>query len=540
MKIAALYARVSTNNQENEKTIDSQISDIKEKIAKDGVILGDSLSYCDNGWSGSILARPELDRLRDAIKNKLFQVLYIYDYGRLSRDIGDQILLRKEFQEAGIEIIAIHDINGSTLEAYFQQNIMGMFHDYERKKIAERFRRGKLFRAKNGYLFGWNAPYGYQLIKGDKKKLIPATFEIVNEEANNIKTMFKWLVEEQMTIRQIIMRLYEQKILPRKNKKGYWSTSTLSRLFRDETYIGRTYYNKRIAIKPENPRNKDAYKHINKSSRKFRDKNEWHGINVPAIIDKDIFNKAQQQLKSNSQFCMRNKVHEYLLSTLVKCTCGNTRAGEGINGHLYYRCTDRVNRFPLPKECFAAGVNATILDSKVWNEIYKLITDPKQIEKQYDRWNVKIKTVQENHNSIDTDKLKIELDEQKEQEERFVKAYGAKVISLEQLQSQLSEIKLKKSQIMAKLTTSRESIQTENPIILPDLTQFCDKMKSEIDQLDFKEKQFVVRQLVDTVVTDGATASVEGSLPLVIPKENTENNYGQNFINRNCRSTKRW
>lgn len=540
MKLVGLYARVSTNNQENEKTIDSQISEIKEKIVKDGRMLGDNLSFCDNGWSGSILARPELDRLRDAVKAKLFQVLYIYDYGRLSRDIGDQILLRKELQEAGIEIIAIHDINGSTLETYFQQNIMGMFHDYERKKIAERFRRGKLFRAKTGYLFGWNAPYGYKLIKGDKKKLTPATFEIHKEEADRVKMMFQWLIEEQLTMRQIIMRLFEEKILPRKNKQGHWSTSTLSRLFRDETYIGTTYYNKRIAIKPENPRNKDAYKHFNKSSRKFRDKKEWLGIKVPAIIDNNTFNKAQQQLKTNSQFCMRNRVHEYLLSTLVKCSCGNTRAGEGVKSHLYYRCTDRVNRFPLPKECFKSGVNATILDMKVWKEIYNLITNPKLIEKQYDRWKVKITTNQQNHDYIDVEKLRKELDEQKEHEERFVKAYGAKVISLEQLQSQLMEIKLKKSQIMGKLATSRDNNPpTQKSIILPDLRHFCDTMKAEIDHLDFKERQFIIRQLIDSVVTDGATASVEGSLPLVITEENTQNNYGQNSINRDRRTSKR-
>ncbi len=57
-------------------------------------------------------------------------------------------------------------------------------------------------------------------------------------------------------------------------------------------------------------------------------------------------------------------------------------------------------------------------------------------------------------------------------------------------------------------------------------------MKTEIEELDFKERQYVVRQLVDTVVTDGATASVEGSIPLVIPEENTNNNYEQSFINR--------
>ncbi len=540
MKIAALYARVSTGNQEKQETILSQVAEIKERISKDGLMLGDNLSFGDEGWTGSVLARPELDRLRDAVKSKLFQVLYVYDLGRLSRDFLNQLILKKEIEEAGIKIVSLHDINNETPESGFAQNVMGLFHDYERIKIAERFRRGKLYKAKNGILFGWNAPYGYRYIKGDKKT-IPGSFEVVKEEAEIVKMIFKWFVDDQMTIRKVILRLFEQKILPRKNKKGYWSTSTLSRLLRDETYIGKTYFNKRVAVESINPRKKDGYRKIKKTSRKNRPTEEWCPISVPTIIDEDTFIRAQQQLKTNSQFCMRNKVHEYLLSTLVKCTCGNTRAGEGVKSHLYYRCTDRVNRFPLPKECFVPGVSATILDTKVWSEIYNLLTDPKQIEKQYSRWNVRIATIQNNNDYVDVEKLKKELDEQKEQEERFVKAYGAKVISLEQLQSQLMEIKLKKSQIMSKLAISRNNTPpAQKSIILPDLRQFCDTMKAEIEDLDFKERQYVVRQLVDSVVTDGAFASVEGSIPLVIPQENTKNNYGQSSINRDRRITKRW
>jgi len=535
MKIAALYARVSTGNQEKQETILSQVAEIKERIVKDGLMLGDSLSFYDEGWTGSVLARPGLDRLRDAVKNKLFQVLYVYDLGRLSRDFLNQMILKKEIEDAGVKIISLHDINNETPESGFAQNVMGLFHDYERIKIAERFRRGKLFKVKNGILFGWNPPFGYTYVKGDKNKSISGSFKINESEADIVRMIFKWFTEEQLTIRQIIMRLYEQKIYPRKNKDGHWATSTLSRLLRDTTYIGKTHFNKREAIEAANPHKKDGYRKIKKTSRKNRPITEWHELSVPSIIDEKTYLGAQQQLKINSQFSMRNKIHEYLLSTLVRCTCGNTRAGEGVNGHLYYRCTDRVNRFPLPKECFATGVNATILDSKVWNEIYKLVTDPQRIEKQYERWNMRITTIQKSPDFVDVPKLNKELKDQKELEDRFVKAYGAKVISLEQLQSQLVDIRLKESQIMNKLSTSHnESLSTQKSIILPDLKQFCDTMKAEIDNLNFKERQFSVRQLVDTVTTDGVTATVEGSIPLFISKENTQNYYEQRSFNRNC------
>lgn len=70
------------------------------------------------------------------------------------------------------------------------------------------------------------------------------------------------------------------------------------------------------------------------------------------------------------------------------------------------------------------------------------------------------------------------------------------------------------------------------------ISQFCDTMKAEIDHLDFKERQYLIRQLVDTVITDGATATVEGSISLEVPEEK-QNIYGQNSINRNCWTAKR-
>jgi len=389
-------------------------------------------------------------------------------------------------------------------------------------------------------LFGWNAPYGYKYVKGDKKT-IQGSFQIIDKEASVIKRIFTWFVEEQLTIRQLIVRLQAQNIFPRKSKNEYWSTSTLSRLLRDKTYIGITAYNKTEAIEAKNPRTTGGYKKVNKTSRKDRPIEEWFFITVPAIIDKELFNRAQEQLKLNAQFSMRNKVHEYLLSTLVRCSCGNTRAGEGIKNHLYYRCTDRVNRFPLPKQFYAPGVNAIILDTKVWNEVAHLLTEPKRIEQQFKRYCQEIEVKQDNPYFTDGEKLKLELKDLKEQEARFVKAYGAKIISLEQLQTQLTDIKFKQQEIIGKLSNTRSDIAPfKKHIDLPDLEELCDKMEAELKCLNFKEKQFIVRQIVEKVVTDGKTATVNGYIPLVIPEVKTENYYEQRSINRYRWNTTRY
>lgn len=82
---AALYARVSTELQKDEKTVENQLAEILPEIEKDGNSLLEGCQYIDEGWSGAILERPELDRLRSDARDKKFDILYVYDRGRLAR-----------------------------------------------------------------------------------------------------------------------------------------------------------------------------------------------------------------------------------------------------------------------------------------------------------------------------------------------------------------------------------------------------------------------------------------------------------------------
>jgi len=147
--IAALYARVSTARQENEATIESQVEEIKNRIIEDGNMLSKENIFIDDGWSGSEMQRPGLDEMRDAAQSNNFQVLYVYDRGRLSRIFFHQEILIQELKEKDVEFVTIHDIDAKTLEEGLLQKVQGIFHEYERLKITERFRRGKLHKAKH-------------------------------------------------------------------------------------------------------------------------------------------------------------------------------------------------------------------------------------------------------------------------------------------------------------------------------------------------------------------------------------------------------
>ena len=102
IQLIAVYARVSTARQEEEGTIETQLSAIREFASKNNYTI--VKDYVDNGWSGDMLARPALDQLREDAKKKLWQAVLIYDPDRLARRYSFQELVMDELRELGIEI----------------------------------------------------------------------------------------------------------------------------------------------------------------------------------------------------------------------------------------------------------------------------------------------------------------------------------------------------------------------------------------------------------------------------------------------------
>jgi site-specific DNA recombinase len=93
MKSIAIYARVSTEQQVQQATIESQVTALKERVAADGHVLLPQDIYLDEGFSGSSLLRPALERLRDRIADGVIDRLYVHSPDRLARKYAYQVLL---------------------------------------------------------------------------------------------------------------------------------------------------------------------------------------------------------------------------------------------------------------------------------------------------------------------------------------------------------------------------------------------------------------------------------------------------------------
>ena len=188
---AATYARTSTERQEKEDTVQSQLAELRAQIEEDG--LGPCPDFVDEGYGRDNLVRPALDRLRDLAAQGDFTRLYVQSPDRLASG-AKLIILVEEFERQGVDEVFLKGSVEDTAEGKLLLHLQGAIAEYERTKIAERTRRGKLYWARQGAVVGGHAPYGYRFVRRTEEAR--ARLEVDTEQAAVVREMFRWLVVE--------------------------------------------------------------------------------------------------------------------------------------------------------------------------------------------------------------------------------------------------------------------------------------------------------------------------------------------------------
>jgi site-specific DNA recombinase len=230
----ALYARVSTEAQEARGTIGSQLDVLKGRIADEGHDLVSE--FYDDGCSGARLDRPGLDALRDAAEAGLFEAVWCLSPDRLARAYVYQMLVLDELARFGVRVMfsdapAFDD----DPQARLLTQVQGVIAEYEKAKMAERYRRGKLWRSRSGEVVSWKAPYGYRRVPRSEGG--PAHLEVFEPEAVAVRRVFADYVAGGYSVRQICRRLNTDSV-PTSTGNAVWATSTVSRILRNEAYVG--------------------------------------------------------------------------------------------------------------------------------------------------------------------------------------------------------------------------------------------------------------------------------------------------------------
>jgi len=513
MKVA-IYARVSTSKQEVEQTIESQIELLKEYVSKEGEELDKKHIYIDDGYSGTKLERPGLDTLRDGAADSEFQKVIIFSPDRLARNYAYQVIVIEELNKHGCEVVFLQRPISDDPEAKLLIQMQGIIAEYERTKILERTRRGRLFKARQGHFLNWSMPpygYNYQPVTNEQ----PGYASIHKEEAEIVKQIFRWCVDEGLSTYKIAVNLNRMGIHPRKEGKG-WSPSVIRFILINEAYTGRTYYNRRFGVKPKRPRNPRAYRKNENTSRKFRPKSEWIEMEVPAIIDDDTFRKAGEQLKKNTWWSSRNNTqHPYLLRRLVRCgECGYKMWGVFRKKYGYYMCKDGKDLVATHREtrCTSRSVRQMYLDEVVWEKIMELLENPDLIIEQYKRQQ---DIILSGGNQKQCQKLEQQIQQFEKQIQRLIDAYQKEVITLDDLNSRKGSVEQKISQIQEQIKNLKAAEKSELDYrkIFDNIETFCNAVKRGINNASFEDRRKIIELLVEEVIVTNGKVEIIHILP---------------------------
>jgi len=522
-RTAAIYARVSSARQKKEETIGSQTAALSEYVAAAGLSVPEQWVFTDDGHSGATLARPALERLRDLVAGIGVDVVVCYSPDRLARKFAYQALLIEEFTRAGTRVEFVKGPRGDSPEDALMVQFQGMFAEYEKAQIMERYRRGKAHRAKAGsvnVLSG--APYGYRYVR--KSPHAPAAYEILADEAAAVREVFRRYTDEGVSIADLARWLGEQGALTRTGKTR-WDRSVLWAILRNPAYAGQAVYGKTKAVNESAGLNRVGRLAGRATGRAVktvdRPPEDWVHIPVPAIITQETFDRAGQRLADNKRFASRNSKVPSLLQGLAACAgCGYAyyrghTTTSADNKIYYYRCLGSDNyRYEGGRVCTNQPVRADYLDQVVWDHITALLRDPSLIRAEIDHRLDVARTsdpvVHQRHRLADA------LTQATAAVNRMISAYQEELITIDELRARIPDLRAREASLRTQID-ALDAQQADRQVYLKladDLEGFLAGLRASADTADIPQQQRVLRLLVKDVLIGPEKITIRHRIPV--------------------------
>jgi DNA invertase Pin-like site-specific DNA recombinase len=514
----ALYARVSTERQAERGTIGSQLELLRTHVTA----AGDELvgEYVDDGHSGARLDRPGLDALRDAAEGGLFEQVWCLSPDRLARAYAYQVLVLDELARFGVTVrfTDAPNLAADDPQAVLLTQVQGVIAEYEKAKIAERYRRGKLFRARAGEITTWRTAYGYRRVPRSAATG-PAHWEIYEPEAAVVRRIFADRASG-LTVREICRRLNTDQV-PSPTGKATWGHSTVCRLLRNEAYVGRVYFNRTETVPDKRP--------TRRTRQVPRTRDEWIPIECPRIVTDEIFEAAGRVSIDNSKWSPRRaEPGEWLLRGLVRCgTCAvgtNCHKMRGRNGtwHRYYYCRnhDPIRAGGEEHRCPERNIRADALDQFVFDQIRTVLTQPDLLVAGEQAVAVTTPMPDDELLAAELARLDRKIDTAEAERRRLIDVYQAGLVELPDLQRRAAEVAARLHDLRAKqasLAEERSTLARDNNLRRR-VHDFAGRIRGIINQLDDIQKQHLARLLIEEVRVTGWHVQIRLRIPLDPPQ----------------------
>ena len=525
---AALYARVSSDGQARGNTVASQLAALQERAKADAAAISPDHAYVDEGRSGATLARPALERLRDAVAVGEMDRVYVHAPDRLARRYAYQVLLMEEFRRAGVEVVFLNRAIGGSAEDDLLLQVQGVIAEYERARILERSRRGRRHAALAGAVSALScAPYGYRYI-GRHAAGDVARVEVLEDEARVVRQVFTWVGVERISLREACRKL-QALGCPTRTGLEAWDATTLCGMLRNSAYQGTAMFGRTRAIPPTQARLRPIRgqscppRNPSGSSRPVPPE-EWIAIPVPAIVDPGVFEAVQAQLDENRRRKREGRRRPgWLLQGLVVCRqCGYAFYGKMARGVVggrqpadygYYRCTGTDgHKFGGQAPCSNRSVRSDKLEQAVWRQVEAVLDDPRRVTAEHER---RAAAARDGRAREDVDGLERQMARLRRGMGRLIDSYAEEVIDADEFRPRLAGLKQRLMRLQAERDAAlaaheaRRSLQ----LVIGRLEEFAGRVRAGLDGLDWHGRREIIRALVRRIEIDREEVEVVFRIP---------------------------
>jgi site-specific DNA recombinase len=516
----ALYARVSSEQQAEELTIQSQVAALRQRIAADGLAVDDELCFLDEGYSGASLIRPALERLRDLAWCGGVDRVYVHSPDRLARKYAYQAVLLEELSKESVAVVFLNDLTPNrSPEGELLVQMQGMIAEYERAKILERTRRGRRFAARQGKISAIaHAPYGYRYVsKHDGAG--EARYDVVLEQAALVREMFAWVGVEGLSLGEVVQRLAERGV-PTATGRALWDRATVRGILTQPAYSGRARYGKTRLLPRKNERRAkrgDPAVPRRAQVQQATALAEQEEIAVPALVSAELFAAVAATLAENRRrYREQKRGAEFLLSGLLVCQqCGSAycgrrhRAGPAAE-YVYYRClgTDKYRRGGATI-CTNRSVNGR-LEEAVWSDLSALLNDPERLRREFER---------RREQPVDGDLARTELEQsivqQKRRLGRLIDAYENGWLDKAEFEPRIRRVKERLQREEAALARQRAETTSDEElrVLVDQFEEFAQQMRAGLERTDWATRRKLLRLLVHRIEVDREEVRIVYKVP---------------------------
>jgi site-specific DNA recombinase len=517
----ALYARVSSERQAEELTIQSQVAALRERIRSDGRTLDNELCFLDEGYSGSTLVRPALERLRDLAYCGGVDRLYVHSPDRLARKYVYQVLLMDEFRRCDVEIVFLNDIAPvDSPEGNLLVQMQGMIAEFERAKILERTRRGRRFAARQGKISALgHAPFGYRYVSKQEAGG-EARYDVILEQARLVQEIFTWVGLEGLSLADVTRRLSQRGVLTLTGKPC-WDRATLRGILTNPAYTGMARFGKtRLCPRKNERRAKRGDPPTPRQAQVARPTaaDEQETIAVPALVSVELFAAVAKTLEENRRrYREQKKGAEFLLSGLLVCDrcgsafCGRRHRSKAHSEYVYYRCLGADGyRHGGAKICANPSVNGG-LDDLVWSDLCALLQEPQRLQREFER-----RLQRPPQDDMELTRLHESITQSKRRMARLLDAYEAGWVEKPEFERRMASAQQRLARQEEVLAHHQQAAQEYDQLrlVVGEFEAFAQQMTAGLEQADFATQRKLLRLLVNRIEINEKEVRIVYKVPI--------------------------